>query len=128
MKIRILLSITVVLLVSLMFVACADRSEKVRNGVMYATRALEQVNGNALARASYEGVIRNGGNAADYIKQTLPKKNPVFDSFEYGKPTHTWTIVIRPGSDPNDLSIEGYGPDLKRPLAVDSVKVNVPTE
>ena len=93
---------------------------------MYAKNALEQVSANPFSRATYESVIGRGGNAAEYIKATLPKENPPFDSFEFAKPTHPWTIVIRPGTDPNEFYVEGYGIDVKKPMLIESVQVRLP--
>jgi hypothetical protein len=115
-------------LVLLLFLlnGCGDRSEELKNGVMYAKNALEQVGSNPFSRATYESVIGRGGNAAEYIKATLPKENPPFDSFEFAKASHPWTIVIRPGTEENEFYVEGYGLDLKKPMLIESVQVNLP--
>ncbi|MCI0411805.1 hypothetical protein L0222_03270 [bacterium] len=115
-------------LVLLLFfsIGCGDRTEELKNGVMYAKNALEQVGANPFSRATYESVIGRGGNAAEYIKATLPKENPPFDSFEFAKATHPWTIVIRPGTEENEFYVEGYGLDLKKPMLIESVQVKLP--
>jgi hypothetical protein len=105
---------------------CKNRTEEVRSGVMYAENALASVGANPFSRASYESIIGRGGTPVDYIKATLPKDDPVFDSWEFGKPTHAWTIVIRPGTSLNEYAIEGYGADLKKPLVVKYVTVQLP--
>jgi hypothetical protein len=118
------------LIFTLSFLAfgCKDRSEDVRSGVMYAENALASVGSNPFSKASYESIVGRGGTPVDYIKATLPKEKPVFDSWEFGKPTHPWTIVIRPGSSPNEYAIEGYGADVKKPLngCVKYVTVKLP--
>jgi hypothetical protein len=115
-------------LVLLLFLmnGCGDRTDELKNGVMYAKNALEQVGANPFSRATYESVIGRGGNAAEYIKATLPKENPPFDSFEFAKASHPWTIVIRPGTEENEFYVEGYGLDLKKPMLIESVQVNLP--
>jgi hypothetical protein len=118
--------ISALVLLLFLIVGCGDRTEELKNGVMYAKNALEQVGANPFSRATYESVIGRGGNAAEYIKATLPKENPPFDSFEFAKPTHPWTIVIRPGTEENEFYIEGYGLDLKKPMLIESVQVNLP--
>ena len=112
----------------LIFVACGDRTEELKNGVMYGKAALEQVSANPFSRASFESVIGRGGNAAEYIKSTLPKENPPFDSYEFGKPTHPWTIVIRQGTEEGEYFVEGYGLDLKKPMLVENVQVRLPEQ
>jgi hypothetical protein len=107
--------------------ACKNRNEEVINGVIYAKNALNSVGANPLVQAGYQGVVARGGTPVDYIKSTLPKQDPVFDSWEFGKePSKPWTIVIRPGTTPNEYYIEGYGADKKKPLKVEHVVVNVP--
>jgi hypothetical protein len=114
------------LVVPLLILGCGDRTNELKNGVMYAKNALEQVGANPFSSASYNSVIGRGGNAAEYIKATLPEENPPFDSFEYEKPTHPWTIVIRPGTEENEYYIEGYGVDVKKPMLFEAVQVNLP--
>jgi len=99
-----------------------DKKEKVNAGVMFAVRALEGANANPLSRATFQGYMRNG-NPVDYIKAVLPKENPPFDSYEFKQPTHPWTIVIRPGTDPGEYYIEGYGDSLKQPIKSASVNI-----
>ena len=94
---------------------------------MYATNALEQVGANPFSRATYEGIVGRGGNPAEYIKATLPKEKPPFESFEFKKATHPWTIVIRPSNEENEFFIEGYGEDVKTPMIVRSVHVRLPS-
>jgi hypothetical protein len=123
-------------LVALMFVLAVvsincgpDRKAKLRDGVSYARSALEQAGANPLSQASYRGYIDSGGTPVDYIKATMPKENPVFDSYEYNKPTHTWTIVIRPSADePGEYSIEGYADNLKQPEVVEHATVKLPEQ
>ena len=107
--------------------ACSDRTNELNNGVMYAKNALEQVGANPFSRATYESIIGRGGNPAEYIKATLPKEKPPFDSFEFKNPTHPWTIVIRPSTDENEFFIEGYGVDVKKPMIVKVVTVKLPS-
>lgn len=104
-----------------------NRKVKLNNGVSYAKSALQQVGVNPFATAIYQNIIGNGGNAAGYVIATLPKQDPVFDSFEYDHPTRPWTIVIRPGTEPNEFSVEGYGDSLKQPLVSESVTVALPS-
>lgn len=113
----------------LLFAACGpDRAEKLNNGITYAKGALQQVGVNPLATATYQSLTASGGGPARYIKYMLPKKDPVFDSFEDGKPSHPWTIVLRRTNVPNEYSIEGYGDDLKKPLKVEYVTIKVSSE
>jgi hypothetical protein len=116
----------IVAIAFLFCLACRDRANELNNGVMYAKNALQQVGANPFSRATYEGIIRNGGNPADYIKATLPKEKPPFDSFEFKKATHPWTIVIRPSTSGNTYFVEGYGEDIKQPMIVKEVEVDLP--
>jgi len=118
--------ISALALLLFLIIGCGDRTEELKNGVMYAKNALEQVGANPFSRATYESVIGRGGNAAEYIQATLPKENPPFDSFEFAKATHPWTIVIRPGTEENEFYVEGYGIDLKKPMLIESVQVRLP--
>jgi hypothetical protein len=111
-----------------LLVACSDKTNELKNGVMYAKNALEQAGANPFSRATYQSVIGRGGNAADYVKATLPQEDPPFDSFEYEKPTHPWTVVIRPGTDEGEFFVEGYGMDVKKPMVFESVQVTMPEE
>jgi hypothetical protein len=120
--------IFIVALVVFLCVACRDRANELNNGVMYAKNALEQVGANPFSRATYQSIIRNGGNPADYIKATLPKEKPPFDSFEFKDPTHPWTVVIRPSTQGNTFFVEGYGENVKQPMIVKEVEVRLPEE
>lgn len=105
-------------------VACENKSEKVKNGVMYATRALHEANANPLSRATYQNIIaRDGSTALDYIKYITPKDEPLLELFEYDHPTKPFTVVIRPGGEPGQYFIAGYGANLKEPLKVETVTV-----
>jgi hypothetical protein len=110
----------------LLTIGCGDKTNDLKNGVMYAKNALEQVGANPFSRATYESVIGRGGNAAEYIKATLPKEDPPFESYEFGKPSHPWTIVIRQGTEVNEYHIEGYGVDVKKPMLFETVQVILP--
>jgi hypothetical protein len=122
-------SICVAILMSGFWTACGEnKDEKVKNGVMYAKNALEQAGTNPFSRATYEGIVGRGGNPADYIKAITPKENAVFDSYEFKNPTRPYTVVIRPGTVPNEYFVEGYGKELKEPIMVETVTVTVPTE
>lgn len=116
-------------LVCVSWIGCGpDRAEKLRNGVSYAKSALQQIGVNPLATATYQSLAASGSGPARYINYMLPKKDPVFDSFEDGKPSHPWTIVIRPTAVTNEYSIEGFGDDTKKPLMVEYVTLKVPSE
>jgi hypothetical protein len=61
-----------------------------------------------------------------FILSNLPDQDPVFTSYEMGRPGHPWTVVIREGSAPRQYVIEGYGEDLTRPLLTETVIMEVP--
>ena len=114
--------------VSLSVVACGSKEGEVRDGVMYVTRALQEADGNPLSRATYENIIGRGGTALDYIKYVTPKDHPVLQNLEYDQPTRPWTVVVRPGAQPGEYSVAGYGASLKQPLIVESVTISLPSE
>jgi hypothetical protein len=117
----------VVLAASLSGFGCGEsKKEKLRNGVTFATSALQQAGANPLSQATYRGYIDRGLTPVDYIKAVLPKTDPPFDSYEFENPTHPWTVVIRPGTETNVYYVEGYGDDVKEPLYVETVTVNLP--
>ena len=116
-------------IVSMVLTSCGpSKDEKVRNGVAFAKACLQLVGVNPLATAAYQGYLRNGKGPAAYVSESLPKKNPPFDSFEDNKPGHTYTVVIRPSGAPHEWSIEGYGLDLKKPLTVEYITISLPEE
>ena len=108
--------------------ACSNEEEKVRSGVTYATRALQEANANVLSRATYENIIARGQNALDYIKYITPKDDPLLPLFEWDKPTKPYTVVIRPGGTEGEYFIAGYGKNLKEPIEVETVTVTPPAE
>lgn len=109
--------------------ACGPgKEEKLRNGVTFAKSALQMVGPNSMATAYYASYVGNGKGPAAYVNAMLPKTDPPFDSFENTKPTHPWTVVIRPSGAPNELSIEGYGLDLKKPLVVEYITLSLREE
>ena len=119
----------------ILFLACVllagcgpDRAEKMANGITYAEGALQQIGVNPLATATYTSLAASGGGPAKYINYMLPKKDPVWSSFEDGKPTHPWTIAISPTAVPNEFAIQGFGDDMKKPLMVKYVTIKVPNE
>lgn len=108
------------------FAACGpDKTDKLKDGVSFAKGALQQIGVNPLATATYQSIAGSGGGPAKYVNYMLPKKDAVWSSYEEGKPTHTWTIVIRPTAAANEYSIEGYGDDLKKPLVIEYVTIKV---
>jgi hypothetical protein len=113
---------------SIFTVACGNQEEKVKNGVMYASRALQEANANPLSRATYENIIGRGGTALDYIKYITPKDDPMLGLFEYERPTKPWTVVIRSGGQPGEYFVAGYGSNLKEPLTVETVVVKTTSE
>ena len=108
--------------------ACSNEEEKVRSGVTYATRALQEANANVLSRATYENIIARGQTALDYIKYITPKDDPLLPLFEWDKPTKPYTVVIRPGGTEGEYFIAGYGKNLKEPIEVETVTVTPPAE
>jgi hypothetical protein len=108
--------------------ACDNKDEKVKSGVLYASRALQEANANPLSRATYQNLIGRGQNALDYIKYITPKDDPMLALFEYDKPTKPYTVVIRPGGTEGEYFIAGYGKNLKEPIQVETVTVKLPEE
>jgi hypothetical protein len=124
MKNRILMALVALVV---FVVGCGpDRTEKLKNGISYAKGALQQIGVNPLATATYQSIAGSGGGPAKYVNYMLPKTDPVWDSFEDGKPSHPWTIVIRPTAIPNEFSIEGFGDDVKKPIIVEYVTIKAP--
>lgn len=129
MKLGRLAVLTVVVVVVAMFAGCGpDKSEKLKNGVTFAKGALEQVGVNPLATATYQSLNASGITPAKYVNYLVPKTDPVWTGYEEGKPTHPWTIVVRPTAVPNEFSVEGFGDDLKKPLMVEYVTVKAPSQ
>lgn len=112
----------------LLFGCGPSDQEKLRDGVTFAKGSLQLVGVNPFATAHYQNLIRNGKGPAAYVTMMLPKENPPFESYENQKPTHAWTIVIRPSGAPQELSIEGYAFDLKKPLIVEYITISLPEE
>ncbi len=116
-------------IVSILMASCGpSKDERVRDGVTFAKACLQLVGVNPLATAAYQGYVRNGQGPSAYVKASLPKKDPPFESFEDNKPGHTYTVVIRPSGTPDEWSIEGYGLDIKKPLKVEYVTISLPEE
>lgn len=129
MRIRKLMVLAFLFAAGVFLAGCGpDKAEKMANGVTYAESALQQIGVNPLATATYQSLTASGGGPAKYINYMLPKKDPVWASFEDGKPTHPWTIAIKPTAVPNEFAIEGYGDDVKKPLMVKYVTIKVPEE
>ena len=105
-----------------------NKTEKLHDGVSFAKAALQTVGVNPFSTASYQSYLRNGKGPAAYVTALLPKENPPFDSFEDNRPSHSWTVVIRPSGAPHELSIEGYGLDIKKPLVVEYVTISLRSE
>jgi hypothetical protein len=108
--------------------ACDDKDEKVKSGVLYASRALQEANANPISRATYQNILARGQNALDYIKYITPKNDPMLEMFEYDKPTKPYSVVIRPGATEGEYFIAGYGKNLKEPIQVETVTVKLPEE
>src|SRR5262245_33482588 len=110
--------------------ACDNKDEKVKSGVLYASRALQEANANPLSRATYQNLIGRGQNALDYIKYITPKNDPMLELFEWDKstPSKPYSVVIRPGGKEGEYFIAGYGKNLKEPIQVETVTVTLPEE
>ena len=127
--IRNLAILGILLLAGVLIAGCGpDRAEKLANGITYAESALQQIGVNPLATATYSSLTASGGGPAKYINYMLPKKDPVWSSFEDGNPTHPWTIAIIPTAVANEFAIQGFGDDMKKPLIVKYVTIKVPNE
>ena len=103
---------------------CGDKDEKVKNGVMYFTRALQEVNANPLSRGTYQNLMaREGATVMDYLKYVTPKNDPMLQLLEYGKPKHPYSVVVREGTDPGEYFVTGFGANLKEPISTNTVTI-----
>jgi hypothetical protein len=124
MKNKTLLGLVIAFAALFSMAGCADKDAKVKNGVMYASRLLQEVNANPLSRGTYQNLMaRDGATVMDYVKYVTPKNEPMLELFEYDKPTHPYTVVIRPGTDPGEYFVTGFGADMKKPIAVETVTI-----
>jgi hypothetical protein len=127
-KYRYFLPVILVVVAALTFGCGESKTEKLKSGVMFAESALAQVGPNPFMRAQYKAMIDAGQTPVDFIKAVQPKGRE-YPTFEYEKPTHSWTIVVRPGTaNPDELFIEGYGDDTKSPMISKSIIVRLPEE
>lgn len=107
-----------------LFWACGSgEGDRLQRGVRYAKITLEKAGTNPMAALALQSAEETGGDAVSYIVASLPGQNPVFTSYERGRPSRPWTVVIRPGEGPRQYVIEGYGQDLGKPLYAETVRL-----
>ncbi len=120
-----LASMLVLLAMASSLAACEDPKKfDVEYGVKYARIQLAKAEGrDPMATMSLQSLLEMGGTPIDYLMAGLSEKS-TFTSYEWAKPTHPWTVVVR--EEPDAWVIEGYGEDLDKPFKTERVKFAPP--
>jgi|GEM_PF-1100335 len=116
-----------VALVLLAWACGSGEEDRLQRGVRFAKITLERAGTDPMAALALQSAEDTGGDAVSYIVASLPDQDPVFTSYERGRPSRPWTVVIRPGEQPRQYVIEGYGQDLEKPLYVEKVTLGPAT-
>jgi hypothetical protein len=102
---------------------CADpRVRDVNNSVDYAKRMLERTKTDPIAMASFASSVEQGGSVTAYLAANMASPDG-FAPYVWMGPPAAYTVVIRPGSAPNEYVIEGYAASTDNPSTTQAVTV-----
>ena len=91
------------------------KGEALTRAVQQAHKLFEMTQTNGMANASFYSAHQLGGSRLHYLVASLPERGPI-DCYAEGKPTAPWCVVVRNGPGQLEITIEGYGAQLDRPL------------
>jgi hypothetical protein len=120
----------IALLLSLTACGASDpdkaKTEALTSAVKAAKKLFERTQTEPMANASFYSVAQMGGSGIHYLVASLPERgtdrNPV-SCYEENKPTGPWCVVVRPGPGELEITIDGFGTQLDKPLLSETAKL-----
>ena len=91
------------------------KTEALKAAVAQAHRLFERTQTDAMANASFYGVHSMGGSGIHYLVASLPERGAI-ECYAEGKPSGPWCVVVRGGPGKLEITIDGYGAQLDRPV------------
>lgn len=80
-----------------------------------AKRLFDRTRTDPMASASFWSLAEMGGTEIHYLTASLPEKGEI-TCYAQGAPTGPWCVVVRSGPGENQVTVEGYGEKLDKPL------------
>lgn len=94
---------------------------EVDRGVTYAKKVLDEANRNLPSTLSLNAILDMGGDPVTYVTATIG--DPAgFPPFIWQGPAAPNSVVIRPGAQPLEFVIEGYGADTAKPVRTETFR------
>lgn len=94
---------------------------EVDRGVTFAKKVLDEANRNLPATLSLNSILDMGGNPVTYVTANIGDPSG-FPTFIWEGPAATNSVVIRPGAQPQEFVIEGYGADTAKPVRTETFR------
>ncbi len=103
-----------------MLLGCGDpRAENVKSSVTHVKRLLEDTKSGGFAGLSFAASAEQGGSVMGYLAANMAEPDGMV-SYVWMGPPAPYTVVIRPGSAPGDLVIEGYTAKTDKPFTTET--------
>lgn len=101
---------------------CGDaRVRDVEKSVDFAKRMLEKTKADPMAILSFASSAEQGGNVITYL--TANMADPAgFAPYVWIGPPAPYSVVIRPGSAPDEYVVEGYTAETNKPSMTETVE------
>ncbi len=113
---------TMLVLVAVLALAACDSSDPVdgktealKRAVAKAHKLFEMTQTDAMANVSFYGVHQMGGSGIHYLVASLPERGEI-ECHAEEKPSGPWCVVVRGGPGKLEITIDGYGAQLDRPI------------
>jgi hypothetical protein len=92
------------------------------SAVKSAKKLFERTQTDQMANASFYSVAQMGGSGIHYLVASLPERGNI-SCYEENKPTGPWCVVVRPGPGELEITIDGFGTQLDKPLLSETAKL-----
>jgi hypothetical protein len=125
-----LLSLLIALSLSLAACGASDpnkaKTEALTHAVKAAKKLFERTQTDPMANASFYSVAQMGGTGIHYLVASLPDRDNNPDTivcYEENKPARPWCVVVKPGPGELEITIDGFGAQLDKPLLSETAKL-----
>ena len=106
-----------------MVTSCGESQEtRLKRGVMFVKQQLESVNKSPMASMAFTSQMEMGGTVLTYLAACMGPQTDI-PPVTSQDPESPWVIVVRDGPAENQYTIEGFGPDLAKPLVTETITV-----
>jgi hypothetical protein len=98
------------------------KTEALTRAVQSAKKLFEKTQTDPMANASFYSVAQMGGSGIHYLVASIPDRGAI-SCYEEDKPAGPWCVVVRGGPGQLEITIEGYGAQVDRPVVTQTAKL-----